>query len=391
MDAGPEDTASTSLALSIDRIMLTNFRCYDHITLAPGAEHVVLTGPNGAGKTNLLEAISFLVPGRGFRRPKLSEINRISPENPSAQPWAVAAKLSTPDGEVDMGTGLGPQTESGQDKRIARLNGETLGSPAGFSDILQMAWLTPQMDRLFIEGTSGRRRFLDQIVSGFHSGHGREVNAYEKVMRERNRLLADGIADPAWLSALEARMAEHGVAVAAARLDATEHLARAISETASAFPKAALALEGDLEQGLLNRPAIDVEDNFRNQLAENRNWDARSGRAHIGPHRTDLKVHHILKNMPAELCSTGEQKALLIGLTLASARLTATQFGAPPVLLLDEVAAHLDEKRRADLFDELMAIGGQVWLTGTDLSLFDAMSKRARFFRVENSTITEEE
>jgi DNA replication and repair protein RecF len=379
-----------ALVLYVDRVMLSNFRSYDNMQLEVGANSVVLTGANGAGKTNLLEAISFLSPGRGLRTAKLSDVNKIGVN----APWAVSGRLMTPDGERQLGSGLLPRhelsSETSADRRIGRLDGENLSSPAAFGDILQVSWLTPQMDRLFIEGTSGRRRFLDRLVAAYHPSHTREVNAYERVMRERGKLLSDGGADPVWVSSLEKRMAEHGVAIAAARLDAIEKLSSAILESHSAFPSAILALGGDLEKGLLSKPALEVEAEFCERLLGSRIHDARSGRTSIGPHKTDLLVRHKDKDMPADLCSTGEQKALLIGITLASARLSATQFGAPPILLLDEVAAHLDDKRRGFLFEELGDIGSQVWLTGTDKSLFELMAGRARFFHFNDGKIQAE-
>lgn len=379
-----------ALVLYVDRVMLNNFRSYENMELDVGANSVVLTGANGAGKTNLLEALSFLSPGRGLRGAKLSDVNRIG----SSAPWAVAGRVMTPEGLRQLGSGLIPRhelsTETSSDRRVGRLDGDNLSSPAAFGDILQVAWLTPQMDRLFIDGASGRRRLLDRLVAAYHPTHTREVNAYDKVMRERGRLLSDGGADPVWLSSLEQSMAEHGVAVAAARLDAIHKLSQAIMESQSAFPSAVLSVGGELEQDLINRPAVDVEGAFCERLLGTRGYDAKAGRTSIGPHKTDLLVRHAEKNMPAELCSTGEQKALLIGITLASARLSATQFGAPPLLLLDEVAAHLDEKRRAFLFEELGDIGSQVWLTGTDKSLFSEMENRARFFRFKDGKIAED-
>lgn len=368
---------------------------------------MVLTGPNGAGKTNILEALSFLSTGRGLRSCKLSEVSRLGDNsannlNDNRGAWAVAARLETPDGSRDLGTGLmgSSESESGErefsqrEKRVVRIDGESGSSPTAFDDILQVAWLTPQMDRLFIEAPSGRRRFLDRIVANFHSSHMREVNAYERVMRERNRLLIEGHGpsswDGSWLDALESRMAEHGVAVAAARLDALERLTVAIAETTSCFPRAHLAVEGLLEQGLGSGPALAVEDDFRRILNDNRLQDSRSGRASVGPHKADLLVTHQDKAMPAALCSTGEQKALLIGITLASARITATAFGAAPILLLDEVVAHLDKTRRSSLFDELAALGSQVWMTGTDRILFDDLGARVGYFRVEHNRVTEE-
>ncbi len=377
--------------LYVGRLHLTDFRSYQHVTLEPQARSVVLTGPNGAGKTNILEALSFLSSGRGLRSCKLSDVSRRLVDN--RRNWAVAARLETPDGTMDLGTGL-METEASdmgqKDKRVVRIDGENGASPAVFGDILQVAWLTPQMDRLFIEAPSGRRRFLDRIVANFHISHMREVNAYERVMRERNRLLADGISDALWLDALESRMAEHAVAVAAARLDALERLTGAIEESTSSFPQALLSVDGLLEEGLNQSPALAVEDDFCRILRDNRGQDTRRGRASAGPHKTDLLVTHKDKGMPAALCSTGEQKALLIGITLASARITATAFGAAPILLLDEVVAHLDKTRRASLYDELAALGSQVWLTGTDRILFDELGDSVGYYRVENNRVTEE-
>jgi DNA replication and repair protein RecF len=375
--------------LYLNRLILTNFRSYERAEISPENHNVVLTGPNGAGKTNLLEAISFLAAGRGMRGSKLSDVTKMN----AFGGWAVSAKLMTPDGMQELGTGLVPKlgAELGSaDRRAARLNGENLARPSQFGEILQVAWLTPQMDRIFIEGISGRRKFFDRIVAAFHPAHSREVGAYERVMRERNKLLSEPRADASWLSALEGRMAQHGVAIAAARLDALFHLTAVIEENNSAFPKALLALDGGLEKGLRINPAVVVEEAFKRQLQENRLHDMRSGRAGAGPHKTDLLVRHAPKNMPAELCSTGEQKALLIGITLASSRMTAHHFGAPPLLLLDEVAAHLDRARRAALFDELSDIGSQIWLTGTDVSLFRDMLGRAMYFRVEDGLVTKE-
>jgi len=361
------------------------------MTLTPGANSVVLTGPNGAGKTNILEAISFLSAGRGLRGCKLSDVSRHDADRPN---WAVAARLETPDGTVNLGTGLEAVSDGDltvKDKRVVRIDGENGARPAAFGDILQVSWLTPQMDRLFIEAPSGRRRFLDRIVANFHGAHLREVNAYERVMRERNRILADGMGDASWLDALEGRMAEHGVAVAAARLDAQARLAGAIEDSRSSFPRAILAVDGLLENGLsAGRPALAVEDDFRRTLKDNRAQDSRRGRADAGPHKTDLLVTHRDKDMPAALCSTGEQKALLIGITLASARITESVFGAAPLLLLDEVVAHLDSERRLSLFDELATLGAQVWLTGTDRLLFDDLDGRARAYCVENNNVIEE-
>ncbi|WP_417316627.1 DNA replication/repair protein RecF [Emcibacter sp.] len=382
--------------VAVERLLLTDFRSYERAVIEPGGHNAVFIGPNGAGKTNLLEAVSFLAPGRGLRQCKLSQVTKLG----AGGSWAVASRLDTPDGQMEIGTGLAPRSSAASftggaeetlDRRIVRIDGETVSSPAVLGDFVQLIWLTPQMDRLFLEAASGRRRFLDRIVAGFHPAHTREVNAFEKVMRDRNRLLSEGSADASWLSALEARMAEHGVAIAAARLQALDHLAGAIEVTTSSFPRAHLSLDGELESGLRDRPAVEMEDSYAETLAGMRAQDSRAGRTLSGPHRTDLLVRHVDKDMPAELCSTGEQKALLIGITLASARLTALHFGAAPILLLDEVAAHLDEVRRASLFDELWSIGSQVWMTGTDRSLFDSLGDRAVVYRVDEGRIEKDE
>lgn len=391
--AGPDMAPAKCPDLYVGRLHLTDFRSYGRVTIKPEGRSVVLTGPNGAGKTNILEALSFLSVGRGLRGCKLSEVSRRLPHGRGN--WAVAARLETPDGTKDLGTGVmpGSDDEAGdlslKDKRIIRIDGENGTGTTQFGDILQVAWLTPQMDRLFIEAPSGRRRFLDRIVANFHSCHMREVNAYDRVMRERNRLLQEDARQALWLDALESRMAEHGVAVAAARLDAIDRLTGAIADAASCFPQAVLRVDGLLEAGLMQGPALSVEDNFRKLLRDNRALDGRSGRTGDGPHKSDLLVTHKEKSMPADLCSTGEQKALLIGITLASARITAMSFGAPPILLLDEVVAHLDKVRRASLFDELAALGSQVWLTGTDQILFEELGARARYYRVENNQVAE--
>lgn len=394
----PAQSTAVTKSLYVSRLLLTDFRSYTQMSLEAGPRSVVLTGPNGAGKTNILEALSFLSSGRGLRSAKLSEVSRMG----SAGNWAVAAKLETPDGLRELGSGIVAGLSDGQrqgeeelslsaqkDRRIARIDGQTVSGPAAFEEFVQVAWLTPQMDRLFIEAASGRRRFLDRIVANFHGPHSREVNAYERVMRERNRLLAEGQFDPSWVSSLEGRMAEHGVAVAAARLEALSLLEGAMAEGGDAFPRAALSVEGDLETDLLLRPAIAVEERFRALLADNRGQDRVRGRATLGPHKTDLLVRHVAKNMPAGLCSTGEQKALLIGITLASARIATNHFGAAPILLLDEVAAHLDEVRRRALFDELEVLGSQVWLTGTDRLLFEGLEGRAHYFSVEDGRVVE--
>jgi DNA replication and repair protein RecF len=362
--------------LAVTRLRLTNFRSYGAAELAVAGAPVVLAGPNGAGKTNLLEAISLLSPGRGLRGARLGEHVRKSPAPPSETLWAVAATVARGGTEHDIGTGLvnGP---GGGERRQVRLNGADAKSSADLGDIVQMIWLTPAMDRLFIESAAGRRRFLDRLVLGFDASHARAATRYETAMRERARLLKYGPRDPAWLDGLENEMAQAGIAIAAARAATVERLSRALAERTGAFPAAALALSDDIH--CLSEEAL------RGLLAGARLRDAESGRTTIGPHLTDLLVRHTPKRAEARDCSTGEQKALLISIMLADAReLARARDGLAPLLLLDEITAHLDAARRAGLFEEIHGLGAQAWMTGTDLSLFEAWDGRAQVFLVDS-------
>lgn len=369
----------------IRSLQLTHFRCYDSARLADlSAGLVVLTGPNGAGKTNVLEAVSLLSPGRGLRGAKVAEIQ----QRDASSAWALAAEAETPYGLVRIGTGL--DGGSAADKRIVRINGETAKTQTALAEYLACVWLTPQMDRLFLEGASARRKFLDRLVFAFDPGHAGRVTRYENAMGQRSKILRDSERpDSVWLDALEAQMAETGVAIAAARLDFMVLLQQACDQAAddALFPRAVLGLRGTIEELLRQVPALEVEDMFRYQLRDSRLIDARTGGAATGPHKGDLYVVYAAKNMPADQCSTGEQKALLIGITLAHSRLIAAERGAPPLLLLDEVAAHLDEGRRAALYEILQGLGGQVWMTGTDAHLFAAVGGGARLFHVEKSRL----
>jgi DNA replication and repair protein RecF len=359
------------------RLVLTNFRSYESASAELSTDPVVLTGANGTGKTNVLEALSMLAPGRGLRRAPLNELTN----QKTSSPWAVAARVSDADGEVMLGTSV---AGDGSERRVVHVDGAAASGPGVLSEYISLGWLTPAMDRLFLDAASGRRRFLDRLALILHPGHGRSVNAYEKVMRERNALLETGVnTNPSWANALEAQMAEHGVAIAATRRDLLANLVSHIENSVEgAFPKALLALDGDVEQDLAEMSATRAEDVFRERLARNRPRDAAAGRALQGPHRTDLLVTHSAKSMAAENCSTGEQKALLIGLILAHAELAKTLSGRAPILLLDEVAAHLDRLRRAALFDQLVDLDAQCWLTGTDAEMFEALRGRAQFFTV---------
>jgi DNA replication and repair protein RecF len=334
---------------------------------------VVLAGPNGAGKTNLLDAISLLSPGRGLRGAKLGDHTRRGPSAMSEALWAVAAAVSRGGETYEIGTGL---TQSlGSERRQVRLNGAAAQSSADLGDVVQMLWLTPAMDRLFIESASGRRKFLDRLVLGFDAGHARAATRYETAMRERARLLKFGPRDPAWLDGLESEMAEAGTMMANGRRETVARLNGALEERIGAFPAAQLSLDGDIETGTL-----------REDFARARIRDAEAGRTTVGPHLTDLAVRHTQKRTDARECSTGEQKALLISIVLADAReLSRARSGLCPILLLDEIAAHLDATRRGALFDEILELGAQAWMTGTDIDMFAPLRGNAQLFEVADS------
>ena len=371
------------------RVALTDFRSYGRIDIELDGRPVALSGPNGAGKTNLLEAISLFGPGRGVRHARLDELPRIG----GAGGWAVSARLESAGetGVTDMRT-LGVGSGDGDvDRRVCRIDGASASGPSAFAECLRLIWLTPAHDRLFVESAGERRRFLDRMAMALDPAIARISSDYETAMRQRQRLLDERSRDEAWIAALEVQMAENGVALAAARRDmASALVAAAVEDAEAAFPAADIALEGGLEASLAYQPAADVEEEFAAALKANRRIDAEAGRALIGPHRSDLLVTHRAKGRAARLCSTGEQKALLIGLVLANARALSLRPGAAPlVLLLDEIAAHLDEFRRAALFDILDDLGFQCFMTGTDAALFDAWGPRAQAFEVKDGAVSE--
>jgi DNA replication and repair protein RecF len=373
--------------VGVTRLVLTNFRNYREARLTLGTEPVVVTGPNGAGKTNLLEALSFLAPGRGLRGAKLTEIDRRSGsegDSPDSG-WAVAAVVATRRGALRLGTG---REGAASERRIVRIDGEPARGQSALAERLGIVWLTPPMDRLFLEGPSGRRRFLDRLVLGLDPAHASRVAAYEQALRERSHLLRDGPADPAWLAALEEVMAEQGVAVAAGRCDAVQLLDRACAESEGSFPHARLSLVGTVEGWLDEMPALAAETRLAAALAANRQSDGQAGGAAIGPHRSDFAVSLAEKGIAAEFASTGEQKALLIAILLAHAGLQRTMRGEPPLLLLDEIGAHLDARRRAALFEALLRLDSQVWLTGTDPAIFAPLRCRAQFLSVQDGTLS---
>jgi DNA replication and repair protein RecF len=382
--------AGPPAAVAVVRVSLSNFRCYGDLRLEPGREPVVLTGPNGAGKTNLLEALSFLAPGRGLRRAKLGEVDRRAGAL-STGPWAVATVVETPAGPVEIGTGREGRLaeDSGRtEKRIVKIDGNVQRGQVALGAQLAVIWMIPEMDRLFDDGPSPRRRFLDRLVVVFDPEHAGRIAAYEHALSERARLLAEKSGDAAWLDALEDTMARHGIAVAAARGHTAQRLHRAAAQGIGPFPSARIAVTGEVDRWLAEMPALAAEDRLRDRLAASRGADAETGGASAGPHRSDLDVRFAAKDMPARQCSTGEQKALLISMLLAQARELKAERGAPPLLLLDEVVAHLDAARRGALFDEIAALQAQAWLTGTDDELFTGLRGRARFFRVADATVT---
>ena len=368
----------------IKRLKLTGFRNYAALSVDLDAGLVVLSGENGAGKTNLLEAVSLLAPGRGLRRAAYADMANQA----AGSGFAIHAALGGAGEGWEIGTGTTGAPGEPEAGRRVRIN----GAPAAADDMmerLRIAWLTPAMDQLFMGPAGDRRRFLDRLVLAIDPGHGRRALDYEKAMRGRNRLLAEDSRDGRWFEAIEAQLAETGTAIAAARHELVRLMAAMVEAMPadSPFPQASLTLDGWPESEIGTRPAVDIENEFARRLADGRGRDRAAGRTLAGPHRSDLLVRHRPKDMAAELCSTGEQKALLVGMALAHARLTAEISGMTPVLLLDEIAAHLDQGRRAALFDMLAATGGQVLMTGTDAALFSSIAGRAQFLAVANGSI----
>jgi DNA replication and repair protein RecF len=374
----------------VSSIRLTSFRNYESArieNLEPGI--IVLCGPNGAGKTNILEALSLLSPGRGLRGAKLSEMQKR--ENRESEkikaPWTVSATVVCSQKAVRIGTGMDPDTE----KRVVRINGETMRGQNALTEYISCVWLTPQMDRIFTDSAGSRRRFLDRLVFTFDPGHSGRVSRYENALGQRSKLLREGNTDTSWLSALESQIAETGVAISAARIDYAEKLHKACENLSnkerSGFPKASVSIKGFPEEVLSQKPALEIEEIFRAKLEDSRKEDALTGGASTGPHRSDLTVYYDESLMPAENCSTGEQKALLTGIILAHASLVGEEICLPPLLLLDEIAGHLDEARRSALYRILQDMKYQTWVTGTDEKIFSELKGKAQFFRIDNACI----
>jgi DNA replication and repair protein RecF len=354
------------LPLHINRLTLSHFRSHLHVSLEPDARPVVLFGPNGAGKTNLIEAVSLFSPGRGMRRASAQDMTR----RPEGLGWKVSGLVQTPGGLQDIAF----QSEQGTPRQV-KINDKP-APQSRLGELVRLLWLLPSMDRLWIEGAEGRRRFLDRMTLSFFPDHGEASLTYEKAMRERNRLLKDQVRDPMWYKALEAQMAQSGSAIHANRTRALDKIANAQDQASTQFPAAELDLiqtEGEMPE---------TETDLRIAFEECRFRDLQAGRTLVGPHRADLYGVFAAKGVPAADSSTGEQKALLISLVLSNARALVEDFGAPPIVLLDEVAAHLDAGRRAALYDEICALGAQAWMTGTGPELFSELGERAQYFEV---------
>lgn len=349
--------------LYLSQLTLSHFRSHKRAVVECDARPVAIFGPNGAGKTNLIEAVSLLSPGRGLRRASAEDMTR----RPEALGWKLTAILHS----LDQVHEIEVWSEGGNARQV-RIDGKAAPQTA-LGRIARVLWLIPAMDRLWIEGAEGRRRFLDRMTLSFLPDHPEHALTYEKAMRERNRLLKDMVREPSWYAALELRMAEAGAAIHAGRLQALQAIAEAQDQAQTAFPVATLSLECDM-------PAEAKE--LQAALADNRTRDLAAGRTLIGPHRADLFGVYAAKGTPAKDCSTGEQKALLVSLILANARALAEGFGAPPLLLLDEVAAHLDADRQAALYDEICGLGAQAWMTGTGAEMFTALGDRAQVLEV---------
>ncbi len=370
--------------VGVTRLTLTDFRSYRYLRLDVDARPVVMTGANGAGKTNLLEALSFLAPGRGLRGARLAHVGRAAAN--AVTPWAVATHVDTPAGRLAIGTGL---AAGGGERRTIQIDGQAAKGAVSLARHFGVVWLTPAMDRLFLDGPGSRRKFLDRLVTAFDADHAGRMAAYDHAYRQRLRLIREGGGDAAWFAALEDTMARHGVALAAARCDLVARLNRELAARTGAFPAAALALVGAVDSWLQEMPALDAEDAMRRSL-----WDERRGivGTGAGPHKSDLGVAmvapgHPSHGQPAAVCSTGEQKALLISILLAHARLQRAKRGHAPILLLDEIVAHLDKQRRAALFAEIVGLNAQAWMTGTDAALFEELGEKAQFLVAADAQI----
>ena len=384
-------------AMSIKRLNLTDFRCYKYLRLELDERPVVITGNNGAGKTNLLEAISYLVPGRGLRSAKLSDVSRNGGRSVKANEtkleeggprWAVAAEILNHGKIVEIGTGFGTDyAGSLKERRIVKVNGKAGVRQFELGQYASALWLTPQMDQLFIGGSSLRRRFVDNLIIGMDSGYSSLVSAYDHSLKSRNRLLKNGERDDGWLAKIEDDMARFGVAVAARRKEVVTQLNQISILDTKHFPTAQMAMLGKIESFLDDSPALEVEDRIRSELSNTRMYNNEGRGPRIGPHTSDFFVQHAANGTEARQCSTGEQKALLISIIVAAICLISQEKGQAPLLLLDEIAAHLDVLRRNALFEIISAMGIQAWMTGTDELIYSTLGTLAQRFKIINAKI----
>ena len=374
--------SSHAARLAVESLSLTNFRSFTGLSLNVSSDPVVLIGANGAGKTNLLEALSLLAPGSGLRQARLADLRR---RGHCGEGWAVAATLGGPNGSIRIGTGEVAGTPG---RRSVRVDGTDVSGQSTLAERLHVIWLTPRMDRLFVDAPSGRRRFLDRLVTGFDPGHGRRVAAYQRSMRERLQMLKASRLDASWLKAIEETISEYAVAVAAARYDTVGRLNILLNAPlGSLFPAATISLEGSVESWLSEMPAVAVEEQLREALGRSRTRDREVGGTTFGPHRTDVLVRHTGYDCPAAQCSTGEQKMLLVAIVLAHARAQTERSGQTPLMLLDEGMAHLDASHRRYLVDALCELGAQAWLTGVEKDLFSSFSARAQFLSIDGGRV----
>jgi len=348
--------------LAVDRLTLSHFRSYKSLSLQLDGRPIAIYGLNGAGKTNILEAVSMLSPGRGFKRAGTEDMVR----RPEALGWKIAAGLDSLGHSHEIETWV----ENGSNRQV-RIDGKAAAQTA-LGRLARMVWLVPTMDRLWVDSAEGRRRFLDRMTLSFEPKHGEITLAYDKAMRERNRLLKDQVHNNSWYAALESQMSDLGAEIQRNRKAAIVKITAAQTDAKTAFPVADISLIAPADAECPN-DADDLADVLQN----NRIRDMAAGRSLIGPHRADLNAVYQTKGVAAKLCSTGEQKALLVSLVLANARALASETGAPPIILLDEVSAHLDVERRAALFDEICALNAQAWMTGTGAELFEGLEDRA--------------
>ncbi|MEI8320434.1 MAG: DNA replication/repair protein RecF [Alphaproteobacteria bacterium] len=366
----------------IQQLNLFNFRNYDTLQLNLEKSSAVLIGPNGAGKTNILEALSFLSSGKGFRKAKLGALTNLAfPE----REWSVGVVLGLDQGDsIHIGTGLRADKE--EEQRAIKIN-QTFQPQSSLAEWVTVLWQIPQMDFLFSESLSKRRRFFDKLVAAFVPEYTQHLYRYDHALRERSRLLRERMSDPQWLKILEQTISQEAMAVVSLRQSYLENLSPFCSEHFSLFPRVLVSLAGELEQWSETMPSLEVEERFQEYLKNNRAQDAITGGSSMGVHHTYVRMHHVDQNKPIEICSTGEQKALILSLVLANCRLQTNLCMRTPLLLLDEIVSHLDEKRRLSLFEEIQSLGVQAWLTGTDGDVFEPFKKHAQFFEVSDGNV----